>query len=524
MITVHTARDSFEVGVLLAILILPLLAALALWALPIQLGDRLAAAYGAVVSGIVLVGSVLLWPRSGGWFAYSSQLDGDPQLAPGETIHPVRAVTDVPWIPPLNVRFHIGIDTISLPLIVLTALLTFLCCIYSLKITPRAGRMRSLIALLLVIEAGVIGAFSAMDLVLFFVCFEIVLIPMWLIIDIWGDDHDRAGRKRAATTFVLMTVFGSALMLLGFLLVYRQAGTFDLMQLTNSPVLGGHGVPLAAALLIAVGLAVKVPLWPLHIWLPDAHAKAPTVGSVILAGVLLKLGTYGLIRILVPVLPDATVTIAPYLAGFSTVAIIAGSLACLGQTDVKRLIAYSSVGHMGFIGLGIASLSDAGLKGALFANIAHGIITGLLFFLAGAIKDRHDTSDLRTIGRALYARLPRIGALLTFACLASLGLPGLAGFWGEMLILLGAYDPADSLPRATYLVFMAVAGIGTVLTAAYFLRLVRNLCQGDPAENPASAFAVDLSRIELITWSPLIVLTVLLGVWPGLLLHQWGSL
>ncbi len=179
---------------------------------------------------------------------------------------------------------------------------------------------------------------------------------------------------------------------------------------------------------------------------------------------------------------------------------------------------------MGFIGLGIASLSDAGMKGALFANIAHGIITGLLFFLAGAIKDRHDTSDLRTIGRALYARLPRIGALLTFACLASLGLPGLAGFWGEMLVLLGAYDPAASLPRATYLVFMVVAGIGTVLTAAYFLRLIRNLCQGDPAENPASAFAVDISRIELITWTPLIVLTVLLGVWPGLLLHQWGSL
>ncbi len=217
-------------------------------------------------------------------------------------------------------------------------------------------------------------------------------------------------------------------------------------------------------------------------------------------------------------------TIAPYLAGFATVAIIAGSLACLAQTDVKRLIAYSSVGHMGFIVLGIATLSPAGLRGALFANIAHGIITGLLFFLAGAIKDRHDTSDLRAIGRALYARLPRIGALLTFACLASLGLPGLAGFWGEMLVLLGAYDPSDLLPRTTYLVLMVIAGLGTVLTAAYFLRLVRNLCQGDPAEHPASAFAVDLSRIELITWAPLIALTVLLGVWPGLLLHQWGSL
>lgn len=498
-------------AILLAIIVLPLLAAGALWSVPAAIGDRLAAAYGSVISGLVLIGSVLLWPQNGGWFAYG------PNDAPATEI-------DLAWIPSLGVRFHLGVDSISVPLIVLTALLTFLCCLYSLKITPRIGRTRSLIALLLVIETGVIGTFSALDLVLFFICFEIVLIPMWLVIDIWGDHHDPAGRKRAANTFVLMTVFGSALMLLGFLLVQRVAGTFDIVELTSSPVRGGHGIPLVAALLITIGLAVKVPLWPLHIWLPDAHAKAPTVGSVLLAGVLLKLGTYGMIRILVPVLPDATATIAPYLGAFSTVAIVAGSLACLAQTDVKRLIAYSSVGHMGFVGLGISTLSPAGLRGALFANIAHGLITGLLFFLAGAIKDRHDTSDLRAIGRALYARLPRIAALLTFACLASLGLPGLAGFWGEMLVLLGAYHPAPWLPRTTFLVFMVIAGLGTVLTAAYFLRLVRNLCQGDPAENPPAAFAVDLSRIELVTWAPLITLTVLLGVWPGLLLQQWGAL
>ena len=509
-------------GLLLSILVLPLLAALALWAVPAAVGDRVAAMYGSVISGLVLIGSLLLWPRMDGWFSFSQVQNGELFTA-GE-LDPLRAVTDVEWIPALNVRFHIGVDWISMPLIVLTALLVFLCCLYSLRITPRIGRTRSLIALLLVIEAGVIGTFTAMDLVLFFVCFEIVLIPMWLVIDIWGDDHDRPGRRRAANTFVLMTVLGSAVMLVGFLLVYRQAGTFDLVQLSRTPVLGSHGVPLAAAALIALGLAVKVPLWPLHIWLPDAHAKAPTVGSVLLAGVLLKLGTYGMIRILLPVLPDAMVTIAPYLAGLSTIAIVAGSLACLAQTDVKRLIAYSSVGHMGFIGLGISTLSETGLRGALFANIAHGIITGLLFFLAGAIKDRHDTSDLRTIGRALYARLPRISGLLTFACLASLGLPGLAGFWGEMLVLLGAYRPAESLPRASYLVMMVIAGLGTVLTAAYFLRLIRNLCQGDPAENPPAAFAVDLSRIELITWAPLITLTVLLGVWPGLLLDRWVSL
>jgi NADH-quinone oxidoreductase subunit M len=502
-------------ALLLAVLGLPVVAAALLWALPVTLGDRIAATFGSVVSGLVLIGSVPLWfgPSSG---------EGTRSGLPGQA--QPWGETDTAWIPALNVRFHVGVDTVSMPLITLTALLVFLCCLYSLRITPRIGRTRSLVALLLVIEAGVIGTFSALDLVLFFLCFELVLIPMWLVIDIWGDEHDPAGRRRAATTFVLMTVFGSALMLVGFLLVYRQAGTFDVVELGRNPVPGFNGAPLAAAVLIALGLAVKMPLWPLHIWLPDAHAKAPTVGSVLLAGVLLKLGSYGLIRILLPVLPEATVTIAPYLAGFSTVAIVAGSLACLAQTDVKRLIAYSSVGHMGFIGLGIATLSPAGLRGALFANIAHGIITGLLFFLAGAIKDRYDASDLRAIGRALYARLPRISGLLTFACLASLGLPGLAGFWGEMLVLLGAYRPGDALPRATFVTMMVIAGLGTVLTAAYFLRLVRNLCQGDPAESPSSAFAVDLSRIELIAWAPLVALTVLLGVWPGLLLQQWTSL
>ncbi|MFC5266249.1 NuoM family protein [Kribbella qitaiheensis] len=516
-------------ALLLVLLGLPFVAAIVLWVLPVTKADRLAATVGAVVSGLVLIGSAVLWwdlLRSADGGVGSGALVGsssEGRVLPGRFAD-MFAETDVSWIPALGVRFHVAVDTISMPLIVLTALLVFLCCLYSLRITPRIGRMRSLIALLLVIETGVIGTFSAVDLVLFFLFFEVVLIPMWLVIDIWGDEHDPAGRRRAATTFVLMTVLGSALMLLGFLLVYRVTGTFDLEVLGQDPIRNGHGVALAAAVLITIGLAVKMPLWPLHIWLPDAHAKAPTVGSVLLAGVLLKLGSYGLIRILLPVLPGATATIAPYLAGFSTVAIIAGSLACLAQTDLKRLIAYSSVGHMGFIGLGIATMSPEGLSGALFANIAHGIITGLLFFLAGAIKDRHDTSDLRAIGRALYARLPRIGGLLTFACLASLGLPGLAGFWGEMLVLLGAFHPADLLPRTTFLVMMVVAGLGTVLTAAYFLRLVRTLCQGDPAEHPAAAFAVDLSRIELITWAPLIALTVVLGLWPPLLLNHWNFL
>jgi NADH-quinone oxidoreductase subunit M len=502
--------------VLLCLLGVPVAAAILLWLLPVTLGDRIAAIVGSAVSGAVLVGAAVMWWR----FAQLGVPEGGG--LPGEA----RAVweTDVSWLPALDVRFHVGVDAISLPLILLTALLVFLCCLYSLRIAPQIGRMRSLIALLLVIETGVLGTFSALDLIVFFVFFEVVLIPMWLVIDIWGDYHDPAGRRLAANRFVLMTVLGSAVMLIGFLLVHSESGTFDIEALSTDPVAGGHGVPLLAASCIAIGLAVKMPIWPLHIWLPDAHAKAPTVGSVLLAGVLLKMGSYGLIRILLPVLPEASLTFAPYLAGFSTIAIVAGALACLAQTDVKRLIAYSSVGHMGFIGLGIATMTPQGLSGALFANIAHGLITGLLFFLAGAIKDRHDTSDLRTIGRALYARLPRIAALLTFAALASLGLPGLAGFWGEMLSMLGAYRPHVGLPRATFVTMMVIAGLGTVLTAAYFLRLIRNLCQGDPVEHPRSEFVLDLSRIEFLTWAPLVALTVLLGLWPALLLNHWTFL
>ena len=511
---------------LLIVLAAPVALALVLWMLPVTTGDRIAAVAGSVVSGGVLIATAFSWWR----FTHPSTgritqdlVDTPVRYDVAGRARPVWE-TDISWLPALDVRFHVGVDAVSLPLIVLTALLVFLCCVYSLRITPQIGRMRSLIALLLVIETGVIGTFSALDLILFFVFFEVVLIPMWLVIDIWGDHHDPAGRRLAANRFVLMTVLGSAVMLIGFVLVHDQAGTFDLEALGTSPVGGGHGIALLAAACITIGLAVKMPIWPLHIWLPDAHAKAPTVGSVLLAGVLLKLGSYGLVRIVLPVLPDAALTLAPYLAGFSTIAIVAGSLACLVQTDVKRLIAYSSVGHMGFIGLGISTMSQTGVNGALFANIAHGLITGLLFFVAGAIKDRHDTSDLRVIGRALYARLPRIAAVLTFAALASLGLPGLAGFWGEMLAMLGAYDPNPALPRGTYLTLMAVAGAGTVLTAAYFLRLVRNLCQGDPIEYPRSDFVLDLSRIELATWAPLVLLTVLLGVWPALLLDHWALL
>lgn len=272
-------------------------------------------------------------------------------------------------------------------------------------------------ALLLLLEAGTLATFSVLDLMLFFLAFETVLIPMYFLIARWGGGD----RERSALRFIVYTLLGSVIMLLGLLLIGVKAGTFDMVALaTDNGSHLSHSTQLTAALAVGLGLAVKAPMWPLHSWLPDAHTAAPTVGSVLLAGVLLKMGTYGLVRIVLPDTPGGIQTFAPYLAAFAVVGIIYGSLACLALArqgnggDLKRLIAYSSVGHMGFVLLGIASLNPTGVNGALFANIAHGLITGLLFFLVGAIKDRYGSSDLDQLaghgGAALYGRAPASAA------------------------------------------------------------------------------------------------------------------
>ncbi|MFB7944898.1 NuoM family protein [Kitasatospora phosalacinea] len=492
-------------AVLIALLALPLLGA-ALMLAPI--GDRQALRLGTTVTGGTLLLSVVL----------AAGFDHDD---PGR----MQAVTDVPWIPALDVRLHLGVDGISLPLLVLTALLTFLCALYSVKKLPAGPGGRAFTGLLLLLQTGMLATFAVLDLVLFFLAFEIVLIPMYFLIARWGSGQKVA----AANRFILYTLLGSAVMLLGFLLIGVQAGTFDMVALADAHGSGlSHGTQLIAALAILVGLAVKAPAWPLHSWLPDAHTAAPTAGSVLLAGVMLKMGTYGLVRVLLPVVPDGTATFAPYLGAFAAVGIVYGSLACLAlarkgaKGDLKRLIAYSSVGHMGFVLLGIASLTPTGLNGALFANIAHGLITGLLFFVVGAVKDRYGTADLDTLagatGAALYGRAPRIGALLAFAAVASLGLPGLAGFWGELLAMYGAFDPAAGLSRPAFVTYMALAGLGTLLTAAYLLIVVKRVCMGDPEQPAPVADLPDLKGYEAASWTPLAALTLLAGLWPALLL------
>ncbi|MGW0192976.1 NADH-quinone oxidoreductase subunit M [Nonomuraea sp. NPDC003201] len=446
-----------------ALLAVPLLGALLLLLAPHRLRPLLHT-YGLTLSGLTLALAVLMAAT----FDYAR--GARPQFE-----------VDRAWIPGLGLRFHLGVDGISLPLIVLTALLTFLCFVYLCWGAARRGfvgaRPRALVFTLLVLEVGMIGTFLALDLLLFFVFFEIVLIPMYFLIGIWGGE----GRRAASVKFILYTLLGSVVMLLGLLIVWAQTGTLDIEALSAAHGAGmARSVQIVAFVAIGIGLAVKTPMWPLHTWLPDAHTEAPTVGSVLLAGVLLKMGTYGFARIAIPILPEGAMAVAPWLGAFAVVGIIYGALACLAQRDLKRMIAYSSVGHMGFVLLGFATLTPVGINGALFANVAHGLITGLLFFLAGAIKDRYHTADMPSLGGGMLATLPRLGSVLTFASIASLGLPGLAGFWGEMLALFGAFQPANGLPRALFVTYMAIGGLGAVLTAAYFLVMLSRVTHGRP--------------------------------------------
>ncbi|MFC4033025.1 NuoM family protein [Streptomyces polygonati] len=499
--------------ILAAIVVLPLLGAVgALLPPPPGLRgrdpDQAVLRHGVTVTGAVLILAIAL----------AAGFDHD---------HPAKmqATTDLNWIPALRIHLHLGIDGISLPLLVLSALLTFLCALYSYFRMPAGPSPKAFVALLLLLESGTLATFSVLDLMLFFLAFEMVLIPMYFLIARWGGGD----RERSALRFIVYTVLGSVIMLLGLLLIGVKAGTFDMVTLaTDNGSSLGHSTQIIAVLAIGLGLAVKAPMWPLHSWLPDAHTAAPTVGSVLLAGVLLKMGTYGLVRIALPMAPEGMHAFAPYLGALAVVGIVYGSLACLALArqgnggDLKRLIAYSSVGHMGFVLLGIASMSPTGVNGALFANIAHGLITGLLFFLVGAVKDRHGSTDLDQLagrtGAALYGRAPRLGGLIAFGAVASLGLPGLAGFWGEMLAMFGAFKPADGLSRAPFLVFTAVAAFGTLLTAGYLLTVVRRVCMGDRAGVHAQAQLVDVRGYEFVAWTPLAALTVVAGLWPAVLL------
>jgi NADH-quinone oxidoreductase subunit M len=313
-------------------------------------------------------------------------------------------------------------------------------------------------------------------------------------------------------------------MLLGFLALFFRSNphTFDIVQLSQQAA-GGLALTRAVQNLIFAGLflgfAIKVPMWPFHTWLPDAHTEAPTVGSVLLAGVLLKMGTYGFIRIALPILPQAARTWAPAIGILAVIAIVYASLACLAQRDLKRLIAFSSVGHMGFVMLGIATLTDVGINAAIFGMVAHGLITGMLFFEVGSIYDRYHTRQISDIGGGMLQKMPVLAGIFAFTAIASLGLPGLAGFWGEVAALLSSYSPAAILSGhlTLFRTLMVFGGIGTILTAGYFLWTLQRVNLGTLPDLWKDKALPDVTRVEMMAWTPLLVGILLLGLYPRLL-------
>jgi NADH-quinone oxidoreductase subunit M len=428
---------------------------------------------------------------------------------------------DVSWISAIGARYHVGIDGISMPLYVLTFLLSFLCAVYTWRFVPDPGRTKAFLALTLLLETGMAGTFIAFDLILFFVFWEMVLVPMYFLIGIWGS----ANREYAAIKFFLYTLFGSVFMLLGFLALYfngPEPHTFDLVKLMAFGAGGGyaHTFQLIVFGAVALGFAIKVPMWPFHTWLPDAHTEAPTIGSVLLAGIMLKMGTYGFIRIALPVLPEGARAYAPWIGLLAAIAIVYAALACLAQRDLKRLIAFSSVGHMGFVMLGIATLTEIGIQAAIFGMVAHGVITGMLFFCVGSIYDRYHTRQIAEIGGGMAQRMPKLAGVFAFVAIASLGLPGLAGFWGEVMALLSAFRPNEVLLGDQVGLFrglMVAGGIGTILTAGYFLWMLQRVNMGTMPERWNEHALGDMNSIEWASWTPLLVLILALGLFPRLI-------
>ena len=404
------------------------------------------------------------------------------------------------WIPQFSVQYFLGTDGISFPMILLTSLISLLACIASFGIKERE---KEYYFLYLLLETGILGTFLALDLFLFYIFWEVVLVPMYFLIGIWGGPR----REYAAIKFFLYTLAGSMFMLLGILALYFNANphTFDMTLLAQND----FALPLQKILFLAffLGFAIKVPIFPFHTWLPDAHVEAPTPISVILAGVLLKMGTYGFFRFSYPLFPEAAVWFQPYMLILALIGIVYGGFVAMAQTDFKKMVAYSSVSHMGFVLLGLAALTPNGMNGAMLQMFNHGTITGGLFLLVGVIYDRAHTRDMSAFG-GLGAQLPLYSGILIFFSLASLGLPGMSGFISEFLVLLGAYQ-YNKLGTA-------LSCLGIILAAAYLLTMIRKVLLGP--KNPKWDKLSEINGRELLTLVPLMILIIVLGIFPKLAL------
>jgi NADH-quinone oxidoreductase subunit M len=404
----------------------------------------------------------------------------------------------VAWVPALNIGYHAGIDGISLFFVLLSTLLTPICILASWESIK--VRVKEYMIAFLVLETFMVGMFCALDLALFYIFFEGVLIPMFLIIGVWG------GKRRvyAAFKFFLYTLLGSVLMLLAIIAVYWQVGTTDLptaMEKLDLPFTWQCWLWLA----FFASFAVKVPMWPVHTWLPDAHVEAPTAGSVILAGVLLKMGGYGFLRFSIPLFPEATQYFAPMVFALSIVAVIYTSLVALVQEDMKKLIAYSSVAHMGFVTIGAFVMNMQGVQGSIFQMLSHGIVSAALFLCVGVVYDRMHTREIAAYG-GLVHRMPRYAFTFLFFTLASVGLPGLSGFVGEFLVLLGAFK------ANTWVAFLASTSL--ILGAAYALWLYRKIVFGELTKDSLKGI-LDMNGREIAIFLPLVLLTIWMGVYPN---------
>jgi NADH-quinone oxidoreductase subunit M len=405
------------------------------------------------------------------------------------------------WMPTFKIEFAVGVDGISLLLVLLTTLLSPLCVLCSWRSVN--SHVRAFMMLILLVEGAMLVVFTALDIFLFFMMWEVTMIPMYFMIILWGGP----GRIAAGLKFVLYSLAGSLLLLVGILGLHIEGGhTFDIVTLSEQTYAPAVQTWLFLAFLLAFG--IKLPMFPLHTWLPDAHAEAPTAGSVILAGVLLKMGGYGFLRICLPILPDASAAFAPYLLWLSIVAILYGGMMALAQDDLKKLVAYSSISHMGFVTLGIFVLNRQGIQGAILQMFNHGIVTGAMFLAVGQLYERTHSRSIADYG-GLYKPMPRFVALLCLFAVASFGLPGTCSFIGEFLVLLGTSD--TSLIR----VLFAMGGI--VLAASYMLWMLQRVALGQAATRAASALS-DLTSRETATLVPLAVLVIGIGVYPGPLL------
>lgn len=473
-------------NVLTAIVFLPLVGAVAVAFVP-KSRPSVARWVAAVTSGVGLALTA--------WLVASFQRGASA----------MQFVTDVVWVPQAGIHYHLGADGISITMLALSSLLGLIAVIASWKLTDRAP---AYFAMLLLLQVGMNGVFVALDFVLFYVFWELVLVPMFFLIGMWGG----ARREYASLKFFIYTLAGSVFMLVGMIALYLATGTFDMVELARAGAGGAFGIGFQNWVFLAffLGFAVKVPVWPLHTWLPDAHVEAPTAASVLLAGILLKMGTYGFLRVSLPMLPDAAHAWAPWISVLAAISIVYGAAVAFAQTDLKKLVAYSSVSHMGFVMLGIFSLTAAGMNGAVAVMFSHGVVTGMLFLIVGMVYDRAHTRRIADIG-GLSAAMPVTGGLLAFASFASLGLPGLSGFVGEFLSLVGAWQ-STVIPHWV----TVTSALGVLLAAAYMLWMVLRVVLGKPSDIVAGL--PDASGRELVMLAPLIALTLVVGVsWSSLL-------